>query len=220
MTAGQFKNTELPVLESTDTCDKAMNFMDEFKLSHYPVVLGAKFIGLIYEEDIYEMSDWSCPIAMSKVRLPDVSIEENQHFLSVVEKIHLSKLSCLAIVDEDNFYLGVITRDQIVTVFGKSSIVSDAGSVIELEMSPSDYYLAEISRIIENTGVKILGTYIRTENDSNNMVLTIKLNKQEVEEVLVALERFGYQVKASYHLKIENDEMKDRYDNLMSLLNL
>ena len=220
MTAGQFTDTELPVLETNDTCDKAMSFMDEFKLSHYPVVNESKFVGLIYEEDIFEMSDWSQSISGSKVRLPDVSILENQHFLSVVEKIHVSKLSCLAIVDQDNVYLGLITISRIVNAFGSSSIVSDTGSVIELEMAPSDYYLTEITRIVENTGVKILGTYIRTESDSNKMVLTIKLNKQEVEEVLNALERYGYTVKASYHLKIENDGMKDRYDNLMSLLNL
>tara|TARA_R110002050_G_scaffold290260_1_gene443801 strand:- start:133095 stop:133757 length:663 start_codon:yes stop_codon:yes gene_type:complete len=220
MTAGQFADVELPYLETVDTCDKAMGFMDEFKLSHYPVVNGSLFVGLIYEEDIFEMEDWSQSIAQSKVRMPDVSINKSEHFLSVVNKIQISKLSCIAVVDNNNHYVGVITRDKIVNVFGSSSIVQDTGSVIEIEMTPNDYYLTEISRIIESTGVKILGTYIRTDSEANKIVLTIKLNQQEVENVLSELDRFGYNVLASYHLKYETEYMQDRYDNLMNMLNL
>ena len=220
MTAGQFADLELPYLETVDTCDKAMGFMDEFKLSHYPVVNGSLFVGLIYEEDIFELADWSQTIAQSKVRTPDVSINASEHFLSVVNKMNASKLSCIAVVDANNHYQGIITQNKVVNVFGSASIVQDTGSVIEIEMAPNDYYLTEITRIIESTGVKILGTYIRTDTEANKIVLTIKLNKQEVEDVLSALDRFGYNVLASYHLKYETESMQDRYDNLMNLLNL
>lgn len=220
MTAGQFADLELPYLETVDTCDTAMGFMDEFKLSHYPVVNGTLFSGLIYEEDVFEMADWSQSIAQSKVRTPDVSINSSEHFLSVVNKMQESKLSCIAVVDNSNHYLGVITRDKIVNIFGSASIVQDKGSVIEIEMAPNDYYLTEISRIIESTSAKILGTYIRTDSEANKIVLTIKLNKQEVEDVLSALDRFGYNVLASYYLKYETESMQDRYANLMNLLNL
>lgn len=220
MTAGQFADLELPYLETVDTLDKAMGFMDEFKLSHYPVVNDSMFAGLIYEEDVFEIGDWSQTIAQSKVRTPDVSINVSEHFLSVVNKMNISKLSCIAVVDTNNHYLGIITRNKIVKVFGSASIVQDTGSVIEIEMAPNDYYLTEITRIIESTGIKILGTYIRTNTEANKIVLTIKLDRQEVEEVLSALDRFGYSVLASYHLKYENDSMQDRYDNLMNLLNL
>jgi CBS domain-containing protein len=220
MTAGQFAQLELPYLETLDTCDKAMGFMDEFKLSHYPVVNGSLFHGLIYEEDIYETDDWSQTISASKIRTPDVSILTTEHFLSVVNKLQLSNLSCVAVVDSNKHFQGIITRNRVVDVFGEAAIVQETGSVIELEMSSSDYYLTEISRIVESTGVKILGTYIRSNTEVNKIILTIKLNKQEVEDVLAALERFGYNVLASYHLKYEDDSMHERYDNLMNLLNL
>ncbi|UTW65056.1 CBS domain-containing protein [bacterium SCSIO 12643] len=220
MTASEVADIELPYLETVDTCDKAMGFMDEFKLSHYPVVNGSVFVGLVYEEDIFELSDWGQTLAQSKLRLPSVSIQESEHFLSVVRKVQTSKLSCIPVIDEKNQYKGLITRERIVNVFGSASIVQDVGSVIEIELAPNDYYLTEITRIVESTGVKILGTYIRTLEDNNKIVLTIKLNKQEVEGVLSALDRYGYTVFASYQLKSERKHIQDRYDHLMYLLNL
>lgn len=220
MTAGQLVDLELPYLETVDTLDKAIGFMDEFKLSHYPVINGALFIGLIYEEDAYELDDWSKTIAQSKIRLPEISIGVNEHFLTAVNKIEISKLSCLPVVDEQNAFMGLLTRDRVVNVFGNSSIVQDQGGVIEIEMATIDYYLTEITRIVENTGMKILGTYIRSNPDANKIVLTIKLNKPEVETVISALDRFGYNVLASYQSKSENSDMQNRYDNLMNFLNI
>lgn len=219
MTAGEFSEIEIPILEQVDTCDQAMSFMDEYKLSHYPVVNGSVFVGLVYEDDIFELSDWSQTIAQSKIRLPKVSVNENDHFLSVVQLLQESKLSVIPVVDSRGFYKGMITTTRLVQVFGSASIVQDIGSVIELELAATDYYLTEITRIIEGTNVKILGTYIRNIAD-NKIVLTIKLNKQEVEEALNALDRFGYKVYASYNLKSESTTTQDRYENLMHILNL
>lgn len=220
MTASEVADLELPYLETVDTCEKAMGFMDEFKLCHYPVVNGSMFVGLVYEEDIFELSDWGQTLAQSKLRLPPVFILDTEHFLSVVQKMHSSKLSCIPVVDDKNQYKGLITREGIVNIFGNASIVQDVGSVIEIDLAPNDYYLTEITRIVESTGVKILGTYIRSIADNNKIVLTIKLNKQEVEGVLSALDRYGYSVFASYQLKSERTHIQDRYDHLMYLLNL
>ena len=218
MTAGELADVELPVLELVDTCDKAMSFMDEYKLSHFPVVNGNVLEGLVYEEDLFEFDDWSLTIAQSKTRIPNVSVNEHSHFLSVVRKLYKSKLSVIPVVDDKNFYKGVITNDRVVQVFGSASIVQDIGSVIEIEFAPNDYYLTEISRIVEGTNVKILGSYIRNIGE-NKMVLTLKLNKQEVEEALSALDRFGYKVYASYYLKSEDNVSQERFNNLMRILN-
>ncbi len=220
MKLGDLADNQLPELEILDSCDKAMGFMDEFKLSHYPVINGSLFVGLIYEEDVYEFEDWSQTISQCKIRLPNVSVNENEHFLTAVQKMTASGLSVIPVVDEKNFYRGMITNDMIVQVFGNSSIVQDIGGVIEIEIAPQDYYLTEITRIIESTGTKILGSYIRNIPDDHKIVVTLKLNTQEVEEVLSALDRFGYVVFASYNLKSEDSLRKDRYDNLMQYLNI
>ncbi len=220
MTAGQLADLEFPYLETVDSCEKAMGFMDEFKLSHYPVINGSLFVGLVYEEDVYELEDWSKTLVQSKIRLPEVSIQANEHFLSAVNKIQMSSLSCLPVIDDRNVFLGVITRNRVVDVFGNSSIVQDQGGVIEIEMAAIDYYLTEITRVVENTGMKILGTYIRNTPETNKIVLTLKLNKAEVESVINALDRFGYTILASYQAKSENTDMQNRYDNLMNFLNI
>lgn len=220
MVAAEIVNTQWPVLEIVDGIEKALGFMEEYKVSHYPVVNGALLVGVVFEDDLYEISDWSLTLAQSKVRIVPVSVNENSHFLTVVNVIKDGKLSCIPVANEKNVYQGVISRWDIVDVFGDSSIVSDLGGVVEIKLTPVDYYLAEISKIIESTGVKILGTYIRTDSQNNLLYLTVKLNKQEIEDVLAALDRFGYTVSASYQRKFDQSNLKDRFDNLMYMLNL
>jgi len=219
MTAAELADEELPLLKQVDTCDQAMSFMDEYKLSHYPVVNEGLYVGLVYEKDLFEFDDWSQTIAQSHIRLPQISVNENDHFLSTVQRMFESKLTVLPVINTKGLYKGMISNSRVVQVFGSASIVQDIGSVIEIELAANDYYLTEISRIIENTNVKILGTYIRNIAD-NKIVLTIKLNKHEVEEALNTLDRFGYKVFASYHLKSENSTPQDRFENLMHILNL
>ena len=219
MTAGEVADVEIPILDISDTCDKAMSFMDECKLSHYPVVSENLFVGLVYEEDLFEFDDWSQSLSESKVRLPKISVNENSHFLSVVKLLNSSKISVVPVTDEKDIYKGVITNTQVVRVFGDSSIVSDLGGVIEIEMVPSDYSMQEISRVIESTNVKILGSYVRSVEE-NKLVVTLKLNKEEVELTINTLHRFGYKLYASYNLRSEKNVDHDRYENLMHILNL
>lgn len=219
MTANEIVQDEFQILELDGTCDQAMNYMDDCKLNHYPVLEGGIYKGLISEDDIFQVEDWSLTIQESSLRPIMVSVEEEEHFLVVVQKLQLSKLTCLPVVDSRGLYKGLITRSRIVDVFGSASLVQDLGSVIEIELAPRDYYLAEIARIVENTGVKILGTYIRTV-DENKIILTLKLNKQDAEEALSALDRYNYKISASYFLKSDNSTNQDRFDNLMHILNL
>jgi predicted transcriptional regulator len=220
MTASEIAYRDLPELSLVDSCDKAMGYMDEFKLSQFPVVNGSLYIGLIYEEDVYQIEDWSLSIAQSKVRLPQVCVMEEEHFLSVVERLYTGQISVVPVVDQKNMYKGVVSRSTIVDIFGNASIVQDIGSVIEIEMVANDYYLTEIVRVVEHTGVKVLGTYIRSLPDVNKIILTLKINTQHIEQVLSALDRYGYKVFASYNLKSEDSIRKDRFDNLMHFLNL
>ena len=99
-------------------------------------------------------------------------------------------------------------------------VVKTPGAIIVLEMSMSDYSLFEISRIVEEDNAKILGSFITRFPDSTKMELTIKLNVENVQSIMSSLERFKYTITASYNKKLVNDNLNDRYDQLMKYLNM
>jgi predicted transcriptional regulator len=220
MTAADIALKDLPLLSCDDSLQLAIDYMDALKLTHYPVVEEGKFMGLIYEDAIYNADNWLLSIREAKLRLPEVAVITNDHFLQVVNKFIESNVSCIAIIDPKGHFAGAITRDSIVDVFGNSSIVQDRGSELEILLARNDYYLTEITRVIESTGVKILGTYLRNAENTNQIILTVKLNERSIEETLSALDRFGYTVSASYELLRDQGGMQDRYDNLMHFLNI
>ena len=48
---------EIPPLTHSDTGEKALNWMDEFKVSHLPVLKSGNFVGVVSEADILDKMD-------------------------------------------------------------------------------------------------------------------------------------------------------------------
>ena len=66
----------------------------------------------------------------------------------------------------------------------------------------------------------ILSSFVNTMGDSNRIYLTLKLNRQDVSGFKATLERFGYEISASFSELDHHDGLKERYDALMSYLNI
>ena len=50
--------------------------------------------------------------------------------------------------------------------------------------------------------------------------LTIKLNRVNVQDIIQTFERFKYDITASYDQSGADDDLEDRYNNLMNYLNI
>ena len=57
MIAKDLITDEIPPLTHTDTGEVALRWMDEFKVSHLPVLKNGNFVGLISESDILDKMD-------------------------------------------------------------------------------------------------------------------------------------------------------------------
>ena len=86
-------------------------------------------------------------------------------------------------------------------------------------MNHNDYSLTEISNIIENNDAKILSTYVTSTPESTKMELTIKINKTEITPIIKDLERYEYNIVASYKEDNEDVDFLERYEQLMRFLN-
>ena len=89
-----------------------------------------------------------------------------------------------------------------------------------LEMPKRDYSLAEISRIIESEGVAILISFLTADKDSEKVYVTVKINTQDAQHAIATLQRHEYHIRASFSEETYFEDLKERYDALMSYLNV
>jgi predicted transcriptional regulator len=54
MFAGKLLKDTIPPLKLGDTCQRAIMWMDEFHVSHLPVINGKSFAGLIKQSDLID----------------------------------------------------------------------------------------------------------------------------------------------------------------------
>ncbi|MGB3465951.1 MAG: cbs domain containing protein, partial [Cyclobacteriaceae bacterium] len=76
---------------------------------------------------------------------------------------------------------------------------------------------SEISRLIEENGVKILSSYVvNIDSDPSKIKLTLKLNMEDVNHAIATLNRFGYVVESNLQ---ENSQDKHEIERLHGLMN-
>jgi acetoin utilization protein AcuB len=207
-------------LKSSDTGLIAMHWFDEFRVSHLPVVGDAQLLGLISEDDIYAAGSFEEPIWNFQLQLQNVSILQSRHIYEVLKLFADYKLTTLPVVDEKGTYLGVITLADLVEKMATTAAVSNPGGILVLELNANDFSMVEISRIVEDNDAKILSFYVTSPADSTRLELTLKLNRIDIQPVIQSFLRYNYTIKASFFESDYFDNLRDRYDLLMTYLNV
>ncbi|POY38324.1 CBS domain-containing protein [Solitalea longa] len=220
MVAAHFVSDFIPPLRTSDSAQKALERMAEFRVSHLPIVNESEFLGLISDHDIAELVDLNEPIGSSSLSTTFQSVNEDQHMYDVVRLIHEQKLSLVPVIDHTNQYKGVITLTTLAEYAATLTAVESPGGIVILELGVRDFSLAEVSRIVESDGALVLSSYVKTFSDSTKLELTIKVNKTDLTGILSSFQRFNYHVKASYSQVSHSDDTMDRFDSFMHYLNM
>ena len=211
---------DIPPLTHNDTGERALNWMDEFKVSHLPVLKVGNFVGVISETEVLNKMDLNKPLDELFQHLPRPYVNAGDHIYQVLSKIAEFKLSLIPILNDDENYLGCTTVHHLMTLIANTGSIKENGGILVLEMARSDYSMSEIAQIVESNDARILSSYIMSSPDSTNIELTLKLNKIELDRIIRTFERYDYIIKASFQKSNENDDMQFRYDSLMNYLNL
>jgi CBS domain-containing protein len=220
MIAKELINDSYPPLKLSDSGLKALNWMEEFRLEHLPIVDGLNYIGLASEEDILKLSSLDQPLANHNLPLIKPFVKFNQPVFEVVKLISQEKLTVVPVIEESGNYIGVITLNDVLKHYSDSGMFDDASGVIVLEVGVKDYSLSEIARIIENEDARILSLYITPNAENETLDLTIKINQPELTRILSSFTRHGYIVREHYHQTEFVDDLKSRYDSLMNYLGI
>lgn len=215
MIAKELISHEIPPLKTSDTGLEALNWMMFFKVSHLPIVNNEQFLGLISEDDIYDLNNPNKVMGNHKLSLFMAFANQNQHIYEVLEIAARLKLSVIPVVNDSKLFLGVIKMVDLLHEFAKYSAIERPGGIIVLEVHNNDYAPSEIAQIVESNDSKILSLYIASLPDSARMEVTIKVNVSDLSSIIQTFNRFEYEVKASY---LEVDKQDDLYNSRYELL--
>jgi acetoin utilization protein AcuB len=218
MLVGDLITDEIPPLKTTDTVELALDWMEQFKVSHLAVVNNRELVGLLSETDLMDYEHPEEQINASKLHLLKPIIHSHQHTYELVKLMSGLNLTLIPVLDENNLYKGCITLKGIVSNLSSMIAVQNPGGVIVLELNQIDYSVTQIAGIIEGNDAKILSLHVSSPPDSMKMEVTIKVNREDLSSILQTFGRYNYTVKASFHHGDYDKGLKNKLDEFLRFL--
>jgi len=207
-------------VHTSDTIQKVLDRMIEFRVRHLPIVNEEQFLGLISEDDLATEPDMQTSVGALALSLVNPYVLEDQHIYDVIRVFYERQLTVVPVLDTKKNYLGLITINALTEYFARLTSVEQPGGIIVLEISNKNNSLAHMAQIVESDNAQILSSYVYTHPDSTRMEVTLKVNKQEISNIIATFLRYEYDIKATFNHTGDNDNSRDRYDSLMNYLNL
>ena len=118
---------EIPPLTHTDTGEKALSWMEEFKVSHLPVLKAGNFVGVISENDILDQIDLDKSLDELFQHLPRPFVSAGDHIYQVLAKVAEFKLSLIPILNDNDEYLGCTSVHHLITLIADTGSIKEAG---------------------------------------------------------------------------------------------
>jgi CBS domain-containing protein len=192
--------------------------MDELRVNDLPVVENGLFLGLANESDFLNAEVYQGEI-QAELELLNVSVLPDSHVLDVLKIVSENDITVIPVVDEGNNYLGSITSADLLDYLAEMLGVMREGGIIVLQVFERDHSIQQIARIIEENNAKILSLSVVPVSEGN-LEMHIKIDLPDLNPILQSLERFNYNILSKFQASQFDDELKDRYNELMRYLNM
>ena len=219
MIAETLITTAILPLRTSDTGEESLATMDDFHVRHLPIVNNKQLLGVISDDDIL-LHDVTEPVGSYALSLHRPYVKTTDHIYEVMRLLAEHQLTVIPVVNADNDYEGMISQEDLLNFFARTASFADSGSILILEVARRDYSMVEISRIVESEGAVILSSFITSEQEANLLEVTIKINRQNIQNIISTFTRFEYIIKASFNEQEYLESLQERYDSLMSYLSV
>lgn len=219
MLASKLANTGFPAINLFDKLLLALQLMDEYDVMHLPVLHEEKFAGIISKDDLLDGNE-NALISAVQSSLHPISIKSEEHFLNALKLISENELTLLPVVNEQFELTGVILSKDLLHCLSKFVGNEDPGGIIVLETDKRNFSFGEISRLVETNDAYITQLNTSTEVDTGLIVITLKVNKIEISDIVATFQRYEYSVRYFFGEEEYANELKENYNHLISYLNM
>lgn len=213
-------NYSIPQLQVQDSVAKALQLMNDFRLTHLPVIQDSMLLGLISEDELLDVQDEQVLIQSLSNHFIQATVKSTDYFLAAVKSCMHHEVRLTAVLDEHGEYMGCVTSWDLFKNLGEYVGVDYPGSIIVLSVERVHYALSEICRIVENNDATILQLNTQTHPDTDLMTVTLQINKQEVSAILATFERYSYNVIYNHGIEDFVSDIESNYKHLMNYLNI
>lgn len=218
MIASSLIDKQIPVLDTQMPVNQAKDLMEESKLFHLPVVKNKKFIGIVSYDEL-ELLKGENDLAMIAPQIFS-TVSPQAHFFEIWSRMVEDHITGIAVVDDQENYLGFIRQEALIQFYAKSFALTEPGCIVLLSMRKMDYSLSRIASLVEEVGHHVLSGFVMEKTDPSEIIITLKLNAIDPEPVINSFLRHQIDVEGVYSENEFTDIIRDRYEQLMSYLNV
>ena len=209
----------LPMLHLEDKVSFALQCMEDFDVQHLAVIKEDYFIGLVSKSDLLDTDESNLLESISD-QILKIGINGSAHFLMALDLFTKHHLSLLPVLNEQQECIGVITQQHLHDSLARFLGVAQQGAILVLSMSPLQYSLAEMSRLVETNNAQILQLNTFFDEANANLIVTLKLNRDEAATILATFQRYDYHVLHYFGNTPLNNDIEDHYHHLMNYLDV
>lgn len=219
MLVSQLLNTSFPSLNITDKISFALQLMDDYDVLHLPVISEEKFVGLVAKEDLLDAEEAATHLSSPDL-LKKYSIKTEEHLLSALRIVSHNELSLLPIVNTQMELAGVVLTKELLKSISLFLGIEEKGAIIVLETDKRNFSFGELSRLVETNDSYITQLNTYTEAGTGLVIITLKINKIEVSDIVATFQRYDYVVRYYFGEEEYANELKENYQHLISYLNM
>lgn len=221
MNAAELIDPMLPALKPTDTVGQALDWMQDHRIGQLVLTDEDEYSGVVSEDLLMDVADHTQPLDGVMRLAETVFVTENQHLFEILSSVMEHRLEVIAVVGEDREFLGTISASALLRQFAQDLGVQEPGAILILNINERDFSMAEIGRLIESNNTKIISSYFSSAayGMPDRSRLTLKLNRRDIAPVISTLERFGYQIEATFASNPVESIDQERFDALLRYLN-
>lgn len=219
MLASQLINSGFPAINLFDKISLALQLMDEYDILHLPVLSEEKFAGIISKDDLLD-ADETRLVAAVESSLQKISVKGEEYFLSALRLIAENELTLLPVVNEQAELAGVISSKDLLRRLSSFVGNEDKGGIIVLETDKRNFSFGEVNRLVETNDAYITQLNTYTEPDTGLVVITLKVNKIEISDIVATFQRYDFVVRYYFGEESYANELKENYNHLLSYLNM
>jgi predicted transcriptional regulator len=219
MLASSIAISNFPLLHFEDKASFALQCMEDYDIQHLPLVKEEYFVGLVNKEDVLNLDTDQTLIHLAD-QLKRVGILGSMHFTAALNLFSKNELSLLPVLNEQQEFTGVILQKNLNDLLAKFLGVDNPGAIIVVSVSPYQYSLAELSRLVETNNAQISQLNTNFDEATGSLIITIKLNKEEADVIIATLQRYNYQILHYFGNTIIHNDIEDHYHHLMNYLDV
>ncbi len=219
MLASQLIQQTFPILHLTDKVAFALQLMDEYDLQHLPIINEEKLIGSVAKSDLLD-EDEDLTLVTLEDSFIKASIKKEEFIVSALRLVAENELSVLPVINEVDDYVGAISTNILIQNLSKFLGTDEPGGTIVLEVERRNFSFGEISRLVETNDAYITQLNTYTETETGLVIVSIKINKVEISDILATFQRYDYVIRYYFGEEQFANELKENYNHLMTYLNL